>query len=125
MSEAPERGRRELVGVGYAANALEAQMIKGLLESEGIDAIVSSDRTGSRAVMVGAARAEEARALIAATASRAEGEAESLPEPDGEEESDPLAVGPPRDAGARARAYVLAVAALGLAFGIFLLLHAL
>jgi hypothetical protein len=102
----------ELVGVGFPQNPVEAQMIKGLLESEGIPCLVQSLR-GSRTVLVNGAHAEEARALLADVEARAEGEAdeaESLP-----------ALG---RAGSGVRGWVLAFAVLGLAFGVFLVVHA-
>lgn len=100
----------ELVGVGFPQSPVEAQMIKGLLESEGIPCLVQSLR-GSRTVLVNGVHAEEARALLADVEARAEGEA-------GEAEP------PPRPAGAGGRGWVLAVGLLGLAFGVFLLVHA-
>jgi hypothetical protein len=102
----------ELVGVGFPQSPVEAQMIKGLLESEGIPCLVQSLR-GSRTVLVNAVHAEEARALLGEVEAQAEGEAdeaESLP-----------AVG---SAGGGVRGWVLAFAVLGLAFGAFLVVHA-
>lgn len=123
----------ELVGVGFASHPVEAQMIKGLLESEGIRCLVRSSRTGGRAVMVHAARAEQARALLEEAKARAETEAETLPGSGGGEELgdtfDPVAErfdGGPREVGlfgSHARAFLLAFAVLGFSLGVFLLLR--
>jgi hypothetical protein len=119
----------ELVGVGFPQSPVEAQMIKGLLESEGIPCLVQSLR-GSRTVLVNDVHAEAARALLAEAEERAGaevGEAESLPDLAGAESfggspgTTPQGFG---SAGAGIRGWVLAFAVLGLAFGVFLLVHA-
>lgn len=102
----------QLVGVGFPQSPVEAQMIKGLLESEGIPCLVQSVR-GSRTVLVNAVHAEPARALLSEAEERAKGEA-------GEAESLPRPVG----AGAGVRGWVLVIGVLGLAFGVFLVVHA-
>jgi hypothetical protein len=79
MSRSDDPSGSEPVAVGYAAGRLEAQMIKGMLEAEGIRCLVRSSRAG-RSVMVHPAHAEKARALLAEVEARAETEAGSLPE---------------------------------------------
>jgi hypothetical protein len=119
----------ELVGVGFPRSPVEAQLIKGLLESEGIPCLLQSLR-GSRTVMVNAVHAEEARALLAEAEARAEteaGEAESLPDFGDSEDLEGSPGTAPRDlrpVGAGVNGWVLAFGVLGLAFGVFLLAHA-
>ena len=70
----------ELVAAAYARNPLEAEMIRGLLESAGIPSILKSEGIagkhresglwnmvggGSQQIMVHANRLDEARALLA------------------------------------------------------------
>jgi hypothetical protein len=74
----------ELVEVGFPSGSFEAQMIKGLLESEGIPCLVRRFR-GGRTVLVKAAHADGARALLAEAEARARTEADSLPDFDDEE----------------------------------------
>jgi hypothetical protein len=71
----------ELVGVAYANDRVEAEMIQGLLESAGIASVLQhvgidgpllgigwlNPGGGSRRVMVRASELEEARALLAET----------------------------------------------------------
>jgi hypothetical protein len=79
----------ELVAAAYARNPLEAEMIRGLLESAGIPSIVKSEGItgkhresgllnmvggGSQQIMVHAERLDEARALLAEPASEDGGE---------------------------------------------------
>jgi Putative prokaryotic signal transducing protein len=80
MTGTPDPGD-ELVGVGFAAGRLGAQMIKGLLESEGIRCLVRSSRSG-RTVMVHTNHAERARDLLAEAETRGRTEADSLPDGD-------------------------------------------
>jgi hypothetical protein len=118
----------ELVKVAFARGSVEARLIKGLLESEGIPCLLQSFRGGGRAVMVHAGRAEDARALLAEAEARAETEADSLPDfatDEGLGAGFDRAPREPGPFGSHARGYLLALAILGLAFGAFLLVRAL
>lgn len=132
----------ELVEVAYADDAFKAEMIQGLLKDAGIPSLLRPIRLnvdgpllgfgllargfggGPQRVMVHANRAEQARALLAETL--VDGEEERWPEI-ASAKSLEEAGGKARDfglIGAYARAYLWAFAAFGVAFGIFLLLHA-
>jgi Putative prokaryotic signal transducing protein len=128
----------ELVEVAYTADRAQAEMIRGLLEVNGIVSIqqqVGPDGTllgygllnpggGSRRVMVRAVQAEEARAVLADAATENGEEGWS-----GIANADHLA-----DAGTRkprsygliggyARAYLWSIGAMALFFGVFMLLR--
>ncbi len=130
-----------LVQVAYANDPLEAKMIHGLFESNGIPSLVGRRGMdgplqghgalrpgfdgGSRRVMVRADRAEEARALLAATL--AENEDQAWPEIANARHLEDAGGRKPRDyglAGAYARIYFWSLGAVAVAFGIFLLVRA-
>jgi hypothetical protein len=82
----------DLVVAGHARNPLEAEMIRGLLESSGIPSIVQAEGItgksmevgllnmvggGSQQILVHADRLDEARALLAAAVSEEEDEDET------------------------------------------------
>jgi|GEM_PF-1020767 len=132
----------ELVQVAYGNDPLEAKMIQGLLESGGIPAVVGrrgmdgpmygygSLRAGfdggARRVMVGASRAEEARALLAKTVDENEA-VEEWPEPANARYLEDAGGKAPRGyglLGAYARIYLFSFAAIVVAAVIFLLLRA-
>jgi hypothetical protein len=127
----------EPVGVAYADDRVEAEMIRGLLESAGIPSAVQqwgidgpllgfgllNPGGGSRRIMVHANQAEAARAVLA----------ESLVsgEPDGWDalvDVDETSEAPGRKPrnynliGAYARGWFWSIIVMGLAFAIFLLL---
>lgn len=143
MSSEPQTpedvGDGELVQVAYANEPLEAEMIRGLLESGGIESLIGPrgmDGTmyghaslpagfdgGSRQVWVEAARAEEARALLART--RDENEAGEWPEPANATYLEEVGGRGPRNygfAGGMARIFLWSFGLMAAAFGIFLLL---
>ncbi len=130
-----------LVQVAYANDPLEAKMIHGLFESNGIPSLVGRrgmDGTlvghgalrpgfdgGARRVMVHADRAEEARALLGETL--VENEEEAWPEIANAKHLENAGGRKPRDyglAGAYTRIYFWSLGAIAVAFGIFLLLRA-
>lgn len=149
-----EREEGELTEAAYANNPLEARMIQGLLESDGIPSLLwpaSKDvprvgggglkgglggdvgtgtgggyaSRGSRRVMVEVGRAEEARALLDKTL--AENEEEAEPGIANARYLEDAAGRRPRGyglGGAYARIYLWSFGVLALAFAVFLLLRA-
>lgn len=132
----------ELVQVAYADDPLEAEMIRGLLESGGIPALMGPRGMdgpmygygslrpgfdgGMRRVMVGASRAEEARALLAKTLDESEA-VEEWPEPANARYLEDAGGKTPRGyglLGAYARIYLWSFGAMIVAAGVFLLLRA-
>ncbi len=126
----------ELVKVGYAGNRAEAEMIQGLLESEGIPSLlqalgVNGPNLGfgtlpnnPQRIMVRASQVERARALLADTPA-AVGQ-ETLPEPVDADFLEDSGGRKPRSyglVGGYARIYLWSFGIMALAFGIFLLLH--
>jgi hypothetical protein len=130
-----------LVQVAYANDPLEAKMIHGLFESNGIPSFVGRRGMdgplqgqgvlrpgfdgGARRVMVRADRAEEARALLGKTL--AENEDEAWPEIANARHLENAGGRKPRDyglAGAYTRIYFWSLGAIVVAFGVFLLLRA-
>jgi hypothetical protein len=126
----------ELVGVAYANDRLEAEMIQGLLESAGIPSVLQHTGVdgpslgfgllnpggGSRRVMVRANELEEARTLLAETL----GEEESWMETSDTSDREGSGSRNPRAHGlisAYARIWVVSLGAMGLAFAVFLLLR--
>jgi hypothetical protein len=131
----------ELVQVAFADDPLEAEMIRGMLESGGIPALMgprgmdgpmyghASLRPGfdggGRRVMVPGPRAEEARTLLARTLAENEGVEE--PEIANATYLDDAAGSKPRNygwVGGMARIYLVSFGTLAVAFGVFLLLRA-
>jgi Putative prokaryotic signal transducing protein len=143
----------ELVGVAFSSDAIEAEMIKGLLENAGIPSLLQQTGLhvdgpqlgigllprgfsgGSHRVMVHANRVEEASALLAETLVERGDDGE--PEDEDEDESwtatanarhlREFSGGEPRSYGlfgAYARIYLFSFAVLALVFGAFLLLRA-
>ncbi|HET7485581.1 MAG TPA: DUF2007 domain-containing protein [Solirubrobacterales bacterium] len=128
----------ELVGVAHAGDRVEAEMIQGLLESAGIPSAVRQTGIdgplvgfgllnpggGSRQVMVRADRVEAAQAVLAETLTEAERvDWDESPEADEPRET---RWGKPRNyglIGAYARIWLWSLAAMGLAFAVFLLLR--
>jgi Putative prokaryotic signal transducing protein len=131
-------GENELVGVAYANDRVEAEMIQGLLESAGIPSALQhvgidgpllgfgllNPGGGSRRIMVRASQLEEARALLAETVVEHEQEGSTeIADPSNPEEAegrDPRRYGL---VGAYARIWAWSFGAMGLAFGIFMLLR--
>jgi hypothetical protein len=134
-------GGERLVGVAFAANAAEGEMIQGLLLNEeipsllqpigldgpqaGVGAFRSGFGGGGRRVMVHAGRGEEARELLAETMVEDE---EAQPEiANARYLEDATGGRKPRDyglGGAYLRIYLWGFGVVGLAFGVFLLLRA-
>jgi Putative prokaryotic signal transducing protein len=131
-----------LVQVAYADDPLEAEMIRGLLESGGIPSVAGPRGIdgpmfgygslrpgfdgGSRQVWVKEERAEEAGVLLAKTV--AENEGNEVPEIANATSLDEAGGHKPRNyglAGGYARIYILSLGAMAVAFGVFLLLRAL
>lgn len=129
----------ESVGIAYANDRVEAEMIRGLLESAGIPSAVQqrgidgpllglgllNPGGGSRRIMVHANQAEAARAVLAESLVPGEPDGWDAPvDADGTSE----VPGPkPRNynlIGAYARIWFWSFIAMGLAFAIFLLLRA-
>jgi hypothetical protein len=131
----------ELVRVAFARDAVEAEMIKGLLENAGIPSLLEQEGQnvngpqlgfgllprgfggGPQRVMVHANRAEKARALLAETL--VESGEEEWPEIANAEHLEG-AGGKPRSyglIGAYARIYLSSFVIFAVAFGIFLLLR--
>lgn len=129
-------GGGELVGVAYANDRIEAEMIQGLLKSGGIPTVLQpvgidgpslgygllNPGGGARRVMVRAEELEAARALLGETwpenglETQTEGNDDSLAEESGRRG--------PRNyglIGAYARIWAVSLAVLGVAFGIFML----
>jgi Putative prokaryotic signal transducing protein len=128
----------ELVQVAWAADQVEAGLIQGLLENEGIPSVqqqvgingpqvgigLLNPAGGARRVMVFEDRADEARALLEQTLVENEREA---PEPVNAEYLAEARGRGPRNynlIGAYARIYFWSFAVFALAFGIFMLLRA-
>ena len=141
----PIRGDdRELVEVAFASDAVETEMIRGLLESAGIPSLAQRAGLnvdgpmlgfgllargfggGPQRVMVHAGRAERARALLAETmVEDPEAAAEEIANASFLEEArgrGPRGYGV---LGAYARFYVVAIAVFAVAFGLFMLLRVL
>lgn len=137
----------ELTEVAYANDPLEARMIQGLLESDGIPSLLwpaSKDvprigvgglrdglgggfaSRGSRRVMVEVGRAEEARTLLDKTLAENEEEAEPEMANAGYLEAAGGDKGPRGYGlgGAYLRIYLWGFGIVALAFGVFLLLRA-
>lgn len=130
-------GGEDLVGVAFANDRAEGEMIKGLLDSAGIPSVLQqvgvdgprlgfgllSPGGGSQRVMVRSDQAEAARALLGeAVANGSEDWAESDSSLYAEESKGRK----PRNyglAGAYARSLAWSLGAMMLAFGIFLLLR--
>lgn len=136
-----ERAGDELVDVAFGRDAVEAEMIKGLLEDAGIPSLLrqvgmSVDGPmlghgllprgfggGPQHVMVHARNAEQARALLAETLVEDE---EAWPEPENAEHLANETGRKPRGyglLGAYARIYLWSFGLMALVFGIFVLLR--
>lgn len=131
-------GSEQPVGVAFASDRVEAEMIRGLLESAGIPSAVQqvgidgptvgvgllNPGGGSRRILVRADQAEAARAVVAQVLVPVEAD-----ELDGPVDTDDVDEAPgrkPRDynlIGAYARAWLWSLVAMGLAFAVFLLLR--
>ncbi len=131
-------GGDELVQVAYAGDLAEAEMIRGLLEANGIVSIqqgvgvngpllgfgLLNPGGGSQRVMVRAGQAQEAQALLAETV--AEGGEEAWPEIANADHLADAGGRRPRNyglIGAYARIYLWAFVTFAVAFGIFMLLR--
>lgn len=132
-------GGGELVGIAHANDRVEAEMIRGVLESAGIPSTVQqmgvdgpalgfgllNPGGGSRQVMVRSDQAEAARAVLAESLAVGEqGDWEEFPDA---EYSGEARWRKPRNyglIGAYARIWLWSLIAMGVAFGIFLLLRA-
>jgi hypothetical protein len=134
----PDRDDGELIEVAFTPDRAQAEMIRGLLEVNGIVSIqqqVGPDGTllgygllnpggGSRRVMVRAVQAEEARALLAEAA--AENGEEAWPEIANAEHLEGAHGRKPRNyglIGGYARAYLWSFAAMAITFAVFMLLR--
>ncbi len=130
-------GDGDLVSVAHAPNRVEAEMIRGLLESAGIPSVlqqvgidgpqlgigVLNPAGGSRRVLVHADRAQEARALLRETP--AGGEPATVEAPEAAYAED-FGGREPRNyglIGAYARIWAWSLGLIGLAFAVFLLLR--
>lgn len=128
----------ELVGVAYANDRVEAEMIQGLLESAGIASALQhvgidgptlgigwlNPGGGSRRVMVRASELEEARALLAETL--VEDEQANWAETADASNAERLGRREPRSyglIGAYARIWAWSAGAMAFAFGVFLVLR--
>lgn len=124
----------ELVEVAFAANPVEAEMIKGLLENGDIRSLLRPTGLngpmigegllpqGSQRVMVGAGQAEEARRLLEQTL--VEEPVEAVYETANARHLEAAEGRRPRGyglIGAYARIYLWALAAFAVAFAVFLL----
>lgn len=131
-------GEGEPVGIAYANDRTEAEMIRGLLENAGIPSATQqlgidgptvgigllNPGGGSRRILVRADQAEAARAVLAETL--AQGEPSELDASIDADDIDGALGRRPRNynlIGAYARAWLWSLIALGLAFAIFLLLR--
>lgn len=131
-------GGDDLIGVAYANDRVEAEMIQGLLESAGIPSVLQhvgvdgptlgigwlNPGGGSRRVMVRAGELEEARALLAETL--VTGEQEEWAEIPDALHPEERKLRKPRSyglIGAYARIWAWSFGAMVLAFAIFLLLR--
>jgi len=127
----------ELVEIAFVGDEAQAMMIQALLEARDIPSLqqqvtpsgpqlgygLMNPGGGARRVMVHPHRADEARAILAA----AEAEAEYLAEPVNAEHLADAQGRKPRSyglIGGYARAYFWSFAAMGLAFGAYMLLRA-
>ena len=125
------------VSVAHANNAIEAEMIQGLLKDGGIPSVLQSLgvngpqlsfgvlATSPQRVMVNEDQAEEARALLSQTL--VEDEQEAWPKIANAEHLENTGGRKPRGyglMGAYARIYLWSFGAVAVAFGVFLLLHA-
>jgi putative signal transducing protein len=134
----PESDLGELVGVAYANDRGEAEMIQGLLESSGIPSVLQhvgidgpmvgigllNPGGGSRRVLVRAEQSEEARALLAETL--VEDEQEDWAETAGAVHPEEPAGRKPRNynlIGAYARIWAWSIGVMAFAFAVFLLLR--
>jgi Putative prokaryotic signal transducing protein len=132
-----ESDREELVGVAYANDRVEAEMIQGLLESAGIPCALQhlgvdgpqlgigwlNPGGGSRQVMVRADQAENARALLAQTLAedeRGDPQRSDATYPEEGEGRQPRNYGL---IGAYARIWAWSLGLVALAFAVFLLLR--
>lgn len=128
----------KLVGVAYANDRVEAEMIRGVLESRGIPSVLQqvgvdgpalgfgllNPDGGSQRVMVRAGQVEEARALLAETL--AEGEEVDWTETANASHLEETSGRKPRGyglAGAYARIWAWSFGAMALAFAVFMLLR--
>ncbi|HEX7244012.1 MAG TPA: DUF2007 domain-containing protein [Solirubrobacterales bacterium] len=131
-------GEREPVGIAYANDRVEAEMIRGLLEDAGIPSAVQplgidgpavgigllNPGGGSRRILVHADQAEAARAVLAEAL--ATGEPDDLDVRINADDAGEALGGKPRNynlISAYARALFWSLIAMGLAFAIFLLLR--
>lgn len=131
-------GGDELVGVAYANDRVEAEMIQGLLENAGIPSALQhvgvdgpslgigwlNPGGGSRRVLVRANELEEARALLAETL--VEDEQENWTEIANASNAEEPARRNPRSyglIGAYVRIWAWSLGAVALAFAVFLLLR--
>jgi hypothetical protein len=132
------RDEDELIGVAYANDRVEAEMIQGLLESSGIASVLQhvgvdgpqlgigwlNPGGGSRQVLVRANQSEEARALLAETL--VEAEQENWAEVANATYLEEAAGHKPRNyglVGAYARIWAWSFGLMLLAFAVFLLLR--
>jgi hypothetical protein len=134
----------DLVGVAFARDRVEAEMIQGLLENAGIPSLLKTEGAsvdgpqlgfglatrgfggGAQRVMVHADRVEQASALLAETL--VEDEEAAWPQVVNAEYLEDAQGGRARNygvAGAYARAIFWSVGVMAVAFGVFLLLRAL
>jgi hypothetical protein len=132
----------DLVGVAFARDRVEAEMIQGLLENAGIPSLLKQDGLsvdgpqlgfglatrgfggGSQRVMVHASRVEQASALLAETL--VEDEEGAWPEVANATYLEGAESGRARDygvVGGYARAVFWSVGIMAVAFGVFLLLR--
>jgi hypothetical protein len=135
-----ESDGQELVQVAYVGDLAEAEMVRGLLETRGIASLpqpvgingpmlgfgLLNPGGGSQRVMVRAEQAREAQAVLAEAL--AEGGEEAWPEIANAEHLADAGGRKPRNyglVGAYARIYLWSIIAMGVAFGVFLLLRAL
>jgi len=140
---AGDRSGNDLVKVAFARDRVEGEMIHGLLENAGIPSLLEQAGLnvdgpqlgfglanrgfggGPQRVMVHAARAEQARALLAETL--VEGEEEAMPEIANAEYLEDAGGGTARSygvVGAYGRALFWSLGLIAVAFGVFLLLRA-
>lgn len=138
-----ERSGGELVKVAFARDRVEAELIHGLLENAGIPSLLEQARLnvdgpqlgfglasqgfggGPQRVMVHAARAEQARTLLAETL--VEGEEQEWPEAANAQYLEEGRGARARNygvVGAYGRALFWSLGLMAVAFGVFLLLRA-
>jgi hypothetical protein len=132
-------GGEELVGVASANDRIEGEMIQGLLESRGISSVLRpvgidgpslgygllNPGGGARRVMVPAGDLEAAQTLLAETWPEDEPEQAAV---DGDSLAEESGLRGPRNyglIGAYARIWAVSIAAVGVAFGVFMLLRVL